>query len=327
MPEAGADYYALRDVPHGAVRDQWYFSKLTGRWRHAMVYTPPGYDQNLKTRYPVLYLQHGSGEDETGWTRQGKAQFILDNQLAAGKAQPMIVVMDRGYASKDGGIPKPNTLQEMRSAFSAFEDVYVHELIPAIDSSYRTIPDREHRAMAGLSMGGMQTLFIALHHPEILRLDRHAQWAHHSRHERRSPVQPGLQRSLRSARRPMRARSPTLPAFNRKFKLLWMGVGTAEPAQFRGITKAARFARSRRREGRVLRVRRGRRMNGKPGAGTSTILRPGCSAEVRFDQGRRSHFVPARQQIQHRAPQHRQGQRPLVRAGARATVLRCLMSG
>ncbi len=79
----------------------------------------------------------------------------------------MIVVMDRGYASQDGGIPKPNTLQELRTAFSAFEDVYIHELIPTIDSSYRTIPDREHRAMAGLSMGGMQTMFIALHHTEI----------------------------------------------------------------------------------------------------------------------------------------------------------------
>jgi enterochelin esterase family protein len=238
VPEEGADYYALRDVPHGAVREQLYFSKLTGRWRRAMVYTPPGYDLNLKTRYPVLYLQHGSGEDETGWTRQGKAQFILDNQLATGKTQPMIVVMDRGYASKDGGIPKPNTLQEMRTAFSAFEDVYVHELIPAIDSSYRTIPDREHRAMAGLSMGGMQTLFITLHHPESFA------WIA----SLSGPIIPDMtgdrpyNQAFSDPFDPRTAYEGAFahPAdFNRKFKLLWLGVGTAEPAQFRGITKAA----------------------------------------------------------------------------------------
>ncbi|HEY2401040.1 MAG TPA: alpha/beta hydrolase-fold protein [Steroidobacteraceae bacterium] len=239
VPEAGADYYALRDVPHGAVRDQWYFSKLTGRWRHAVVYTPPGYDQNLKSRYPVLYLQHGSGEDETGWTRQGKAQFILDNLLAAGKAHPMIVAMDRGYASQDGGIPKPETLQQLRTAFSAFEDVYIHELIPTIDSSYRTIPDREHRAMAGLSMGGMQTMFIALHHTEIFSYIATLS----------GPTVPDMTGDRPYARAfsdpvdPKTAYEGAFAdpaAFNRKIKLLWVGVGAAEPAQFHGITRAAR---------------------------------------------------------------------------------------
>jgi enterochelin esterase-like enzyme len=239
VPEPGADYYGLRDVPHGAVRDQYYYSKLTGRWRHAVVYTPPGYEQNLKTRYPVLYLQHGSGEDETGWTRQGKAQFILDNQLAAGHAKPMIVVMDRGYAAQDGGIPKPNTLQELRTVFSAFEDVYIHELIPTIDSAYRTIPDREHRAMAGLSMGGMQTMFIALHHTDTFSYIANLS----------GPIVPDM-----TGERPYAQAfsDPVDPktsyegvfadpaAFNRKIKLLWMGVGTAEPAQFHGITRAAR---------------------------------------------------------------------------------------
>jgi enterochelin esterase family protein len=239
VPEPGADYYALRDVPHGAVRDQWYFSKLTGRWRHAVVYTPPGYDQNLKSRYPVLYLQHGSGEDETGWTRQGKAQFILDNLLAAGKARPMIVVMDRGYASKDGGIPKPDTLQEMRTAFSALEDVFLHELIPTIDSSYRTLSDRDHRAMAGLSMGGMQTMFIALHHTEI--------FSHIATLS--GPIVPDMTDDRPDAQAfsdpfdPKTAYEGAFAdpvAFNKKIKLLWLGVGTAEPALFHGITRAAR---------------------------------------------------------------------------------------
>src|SRR3569833_941465 len=92
VPDPGADFYAMPNVPHGSVREQWYFSKSTAQWRRAFVYTPAGYDQNLKTRYPVLLLQHGRGEDETGWSRQGKAQFILDNLIAARKAQPMIVV-------------------------------------------------------------------------------------------------------------------------------------------------------------------------------------------------------------------------------------------
>ena len=86
VPEAGATYYSIQDVPHGQVREVWYHSKVTGSWRHALVYTPPGYDAQAKTRYPVLYLQHGGGEDETGWTRQGRANFILDNLIAEGSA-------------------------------------------------------------------------------------------------------------------------------------------------------------------------------------------------------------------------------------------------
>jgi len=237
VPEAGADYYAISDVPHGTVREQWYFSKLTGHWRHAMVYTPPGYDQNLKTRYPVLYLQHGSGEDETGWTRQGKANFILDNQIAAGKTQPLIVVMDRGYATDNASVRAP--LQDIATAFGAFENVVLHELIPTIDSSYRTIADREHRAMAGLSMGGMQTLFITLRHPETFA------WIA----SLSGPIIPDMSgnRSFNDGVAetfdPQTAYAGAFahPAeFNRKFKLFWLGVGTAEPAQFHGITQAAK---------------------------------------------------------------------------------------
>jgi len=98
IPKAGEDFYFPKDLPHGQVRMQWYHSKTTGEWRRAMVYTPPGYDLAARTRYPVLYLQHGAGEDETGWTKQGFANFILDNLIAQKKAKPMIVVMDRGYA-------------------------------------------------------------------------------------------------------------------------------------------------------------------------------------------------------------------------------------
>jgi hypothetical protein len=107
VPEAGATYYLPHDVPHGQVREVWYHSSVTGTWRPAFVYTPPGYDSHPNERSPVLYLQHGGGEDETGWTRQGRANFILDNLIASGKAKPMIIVMANGYARR-AGQPVPN---------------------------------------------------------------------------------------------------------------------------------------------------------------------------------------------------------------------------
>src|ERR1044071_4424232 len=102
IPEPGSTYYSIQDVPHGQVREVWYQSKVTGTWRHALVYLPPGYDSQTKKRYPVLYLQHGGGEDETGWIRQGRANFILDNLIAKRAAEPMIVVMAYGYARRAG---------------------------------------------------------------------------------------------------------------------------------------------------------------------------------------------------------------------------------
>ncbi len=105
IPEKGVDFYHLKDVPHGEVRSRWYQSKVTGQQRRVVVYTPPGYDADPKKRYPVLYLQHGSGEDETGWIRQGHANFILDNLIAAGKTRPMIIVMEKGYATRAGARP------------------------------------------------------------------------------------------------------------------------------------------------------------------------------------------------------------------------------
>ena len=104
VPEPGSMYYSAQDVPHGQVREVWYFSKVTGTWRHALVYAPPGYDEKTTERYPVLYL-HGGGEDETGWVRQGHANFILDNLIASGKAKPMLVVMAYGYARRAGAQP------------------------------------------------------------------------------------------------------------------------------------------------------------------------------------------------------------------------------
>jgi enterochelin esterase family protein len=162
VPAPDAAYYSIQDVPHGQVREIWYPSDVTGTWRHAMVYLPPGYDTDTDTRYPVLYLQHGGGEDETGWTRQGHANFILDNLIAAGEAEPMIVVMAYGYARRAGDAPPASgdRWAGFTQMMEAFSDDLTEALIPFIDSTFRTLADRDHRAMAGLSMGGMQTFHI-----------------------------------------------------------------------------------------------------------------------------------------------------------------------
>jgi enterochelin esterase-like enzyme len=159
IPEKGVDFYHPKDVPHGEVRARWYKSKVTGQTRHVMVYTPPGYDTDREKRYPVLYLQHGGGEDETGWSRQGHVNFILDNLIAARKAVPMIVVMEKGYATREGAPARPG-----RGDGGVFEDVVLKDLIPMIDSTYRTNPRRDQRAIAGLSMGAGQALRIGLNH-------------------------------------------------------------------------------------------------------------------------------------------------------------------
>lgn len=159
IPDPDGDYYMARNVPHGQVRAVNYYSAISKAWRRAFIYTPPGYDKDLDQRYPVLYLQHGAGEDETGWPGQGKMNFIMDNLIAEKKAVPMIVVMDRGYATdperpvvNNPGIPGPRSMVN-----NVFPEVLIKEIIPMIDTTFRTLKDREHRAMAGLSMGGFQT--------------------------------------------------------------------------------------------------------------------------------------------------------------------------
>jgi enterochelin esterase-like enzyme len=163
VPEQGADFYLVEDVPHGDIGEHWYHSSVTGKWRRVFVYTPPGYDAHPKMRYPVLYLQHGSGENETGWSRQGHANFILDNLIAAGKAKPMIIVMSNGYATNAGETEPPRVPGKF-SLPSAFPQELLTQIIPMIDATYRTMPDRKHRAMAGLSMGSAQTLAITTAH-------------------------------------------------------------------------------------------------------------------------------------------------------------------
>lgn len=168
VPEVGVDYYDVKDVPHGEVRERWYRSESTDSWRRFFLYTPPGYDSSRGARYPVLYLQHGAGEDERGWSQQGRMSFIMDNLIAEKKAVPMLVVMEKGYAQLKGetapaGGGRPN----LNAMIKPFETVVTKDLIPFIDTNYRTLADRDHRAIAGLSMGGFQSFNIGLSHLDL----------------------------------------------------------------------------------------------------------------------------------------------------------------
>lgn len=192
IPAADQDFYALKNVPHGDLREIHYFSKVSDTNRRAYVYTPPGYDKDTSQRFPVLYLQHGMGEDETGWGSQGRAAMIMDNLIAEGKSKPFIIVMENGLSTGKAGRPAgpppappagaggpppggpnggppgrrggPGGPGGRRFDFSAFENILIDDLIPFIDTNYRTLADQPHRAMAGLSMGGMQTRSIVPKH-------------------------------------------------------------------------------------------------------------------------------------------------------------------
>jgi enterochelin esterase-like enzyme len=205
IPAKDQDIYANRNVPHGQLRENQYFSTTTKSVRRVYVYTPPDYDKNTKKRYPVLYLQHGMGEDETGWGNQGRANLIMDNLIAESKVTPFIIVMENGSVNFGGGPrgPRPgagapgqvapqvppvqanatsatpgqvapaDTVRRRPGGpmggmnFAAqFERILFDDLIPYIESNYRVLGDQKHRAMAGLSMGGMQTKSIAIANPD-----------------------------------------------------------------------------------------------------------------------------------------------------------------
>lgn len=165
IPEVGVDFYLPKDVPHGEIRMQRYWSELTQAWRTCYVYVPAEYEKKPDKRYPVLYIYHGGGEDETGWPVQGKMDNILDNLIAAKEAVPMLIVADRGEAL----IPGAGMAGGPRGMFNfdPVDKLASQELIPMIDSKYRTIADRDHRAITGLSMGGFIAWSVGLNHPEL----------------------------------------------------------------------------------------------------------------------------------------------------------------
>lgn len=231
VPEPGVDYYSIKDVAHGQVREIWYHSKITGTWRHAMVYLPPDYESKKKTRYPVLYLQHGGGEDETGWIRQGRANFILDNLIAEGTSKPMIVVMANGYADRAGETPpdlskvtrgSDEWLKILEARFAAFEDDITQVLIPYIDENYRTRKDRDSRAMAGLSMGGMQTFRVTLNNLNLFSYIGGFSGATGFIGGKAFDPKTAYNGAMADPK-----------AFAKKVHLLWIGIGTEEPERMR----------------------------------------------------------------------------------------------
>jgi enterochelin esterase-like enzyme len=180
IPDPDGSFYDLKDVPHGNVLIKNYFSKVTNAWRLVYIYTPPGYESNTSTRYPVLYLQHGGGEDQRVWIEMGRTNLILDNMIAEKKCNPFIVVMETSAALKPRETPppprqappavatqgaqsgQPATTPRPRFSFDTYTELMIKDLIPFIDVNLRTLTDQGSRAMAGLSMGSMVTRSVAL---------------------------------------------------------------------------------------------------------------------------------------------------------------------
>jgi enterochelin esterase-like enzyme len=218
-PVAEDAFYEIKDVPHGDVRSVLYFSKVIGKWRRCVVYTPPDYSTQTQKKYPILYIMPGYGEDESGWFTQGKGNVILDNLIAEKKAVPMVIVTeDQFTALKPGEAPlvlggrRPGGGRPSFGTYGqTFTEVLFNDLIPFMESHYRILPGRENRAMAGLSMGGMQTFITTLPH-----LDKFAYIGGFS---------PGVPQNLFDE-------GPLKDAagFNKQVKLLWLGTGTVEKA-------------------------------------------------------------------------------------------------
>lgn len=174
IPAKDQEFYALKNVPHGQIVVKLYYSKTNYSIRRCFVYTPPDYETNTLKRYPVLYLQHGGGEDETGWTNQGKTGLIMDNLIADGKAKPFIIVMDNGAWRWPENVPRPKPGERPapgswppKGWADGFTKTLLQDIIPMIDTNFRTLADQQHRAMSGLSMGGMQTKIITLATPDV----------------------------------------------------------------------------------------------------------------------------------------------------------------
>lgn len=219
IPENRPVYYEARTVPHGEVRSRYYYSEIRKDTRRCFVYTPPGYNTNTEVRYPVLYLQHGWAEDETGWSVQGKMNFIMDNLLAEGKIEPMLVVMDNGDIS---GLPfnvvNWDSAQSITSTGKnkvEFQDLIIQEIIPMIDKHYRTISDRDHRAMAGLSWGGLQTFEIVFNNMDIFAYLGAFSGA----------LRPGENIDITQLYGGLLKRPEEV---NERMKLIWMGTGSEE---------------------------------------------------------------------------------------------------
>ncbi len=224
VPDPSFDAVQIKDVPHGQVREIWYFSNVTNKWRNSFVYTPPDYDASPSKRYPVLYLMHGGGEDQTDWVKEGHANFILDNLIATGKAKPMLIVMDTFSAVR--AVPLPNAEAPHQAPGggparpepnTAIEEVFVKEVLPYIDSHFRTIADGDHRAIAGLSGGSNFALTVGGYN-----IDKFSYIGLFSR-------APYSEFDLKTA---FNGEFTRPDEFNKKVHLFYWNTGTAEPGIF-----------------------------------------------------------------------------------------------
>ena len=162
IPFAGGDYYAEKEVPHGDIRIKKYYSPVTRSWREMYIYTPPGYDKNTTEAYPVLYILHGGGEDESGWAMQGKTNLILDNLITEGKAKPMLVVMPDANVGAGGF-----SSNGIEGSLKMFEAEMKQVIVPFVEKNYRALNDANHRALAGLSLGGLHTLYTGVNNTDM----------------------------------------------------------------------------------------------------------------------------------------------------------------
>ncbi|AUD05813.1 esterase [Spirosoma pollinicola] len=196
-------------VPHGEVREVWYSSGSLNMMRRMHVYTPPGYEKGA-TKYPVFYLLHGGGDDDSGWNTIGRSGFILDNLLAAGKTKPMIVVMPNGSMPlpPQTGMPNSETMNRLRDMFTV---ELLKDIMPTVEKTYRTLPNSENRAIAGLSMGGFQTLDVTLTHPELFNYV--------------GVFSSGFFGAAADEADTKYAKALNDPSFNKGKKLFWVGIG------------------------------------------------------------------------------------------------------
>ncbi len=209
VPGAETAFEDNKPVPHGEVRDVWYSSSSLNMMRRMHVYTPPGYEKS-NAKYPVFYLLHGAGDDDSGWNSIGRAGFILDNLIAAGQAKPMIVVMPNGSMPMppQTGMPNTQVLNNMRSMFA---NDFLKDVMPYVEKTYRVLPNRENRALAGLSMGGFQTLDVTLTRPELF--------------DYVGVFSSGFFGSSIDEAETKYAKVLNDPAFNKNKKLFWIGIG------------------------------------------------------------------------------------------------------
>jgi enterochelin esterase-like enzyme len=230
IPALDQEFYTPRNIPHGQIRECYFYSEVRNKYERIYVYTPSEYDANPEKKYPVLYLQHGMGEDETGWVTQGRLNIIMDNLIADDKAKPMIIVIS------DGGIaamfrPKPGEdVNEARARFGAdFTPLLLGEIIPYTEKTFRVLADRENRAMAGLSWGGFQTFQTVLNH-----LDKFAYMGGFSG--------AGMFNPKTDLKTVYNGVFSDPEAFNKKIHALFLGIGSEEGQRMKGLSDALKEA-------------------------------------------------------------------------------------